>query len=81
MICDTWHIQVSWQRSGRTDKGVSAIAQIVSLKMSLPAVEAGVDAEIAMVEELNQHLPDDIRVFDVVRTTNSFDAKNTSVDD
>ena len=49
---------------------VSAVAQAVSLKMELHH-----GGERGMVEAINAHLPQDMRVFDVVRTTKGFDAK------
>ncbi|XP_073959454.1 pseudouridine synthase 1 isoform X2 [Choristoneura fumiferana] len=54
-----------FQRSSRTDKGVSAARQVVSLKLPL---------EVS-VEEINKSLPDCIRVFDVKRVTNKFNSK------
>lgn len=54
-----------FQRSSRTDKGVSASRQVVSLKLPL---------EVS-VEEINKGLPECIRVFDVKRVTNKFNSK------
>lgn len=59
--------KIHFQRCARTDRGVSAVAQVVSLNMlMLPDPVAAINA----------HLPDDIRVWDVQRTTGSFNAKN-----
>lgn len=57
-----------FQRAARTDKSVSAIRQIVSLRVpeSIPD----------KIEELNQFMPDDIRVLGCKRVTQSFDSKN-----
>ncbi|XP_075984626.1 pseudouridine synthase 1 isoform X2 [Anticarsia gemmatalis] len=55
-----------FQRSSRTDKGVSAARQVVSLKLPLE-----VD-----VKEINKKLPDSIRVFGVKRVTNKFNSKS-----
>jgi len=46
---------VSWMRAARTDKGVSACGQVVSLKMQLEPK--------GMVERINMQLPPQIRVF------------------
>ncbi|XP_037092694.1 tRNA pseudouridine synthase A-like [Pollicipes pollicipes] len=55
-----------FQRAARTDKGVSAAKQSVSLKMV---------AEDGILEAVNAHLPAQIRVFDMKRVTKRFDAK------
>lgn len=53
-------------RSARTDKGVSAVGQVVSLKMLLvPGV----------LERINANLPPTIRVLGYTRVTGSFDAR------
>lgn len=68
------HIDVpqamKFQRAARTDKGVSAVRQIVSLKLptNLTAQE--------MVDKINSHLVDQIRVIDIKRTTRGFNCKN-----
>ncbi|CAK1594120.1 unnamed protein product [Parnassius mnemosyne] len=54
-----------FQRSSRTDKGVSAARQVVSLKLPL---------EID-IEEINKRLPECIKVFGVKRVTNKFNSK------
>jgi len=60
--------KVSWQRAARTDKGVHAIVQTVSLKMVL------VDD---IVRKINENLPPSIRVYGYSRTISSFDAKDS----
>ncbi|KAG7309413.1 hypothetical protein JYU34_005379 [Plutella xylostella] len=54
-----------FQRSSRTDKGVSAARQVVSLKMPLEVHK----------EEINSRLPECIRVFGIKRVTNKFNSK------
>ncbi|XP_063832496.1 pseudouridylate synthase 1 homolog isoform X1 [Ostrinia nubilalis] len=54
-----------FQRSSRTDKGVSAARQVVSLKLPLEV----------HIEEINKNLPECIRVFGVKRVTNKFNSK------
>ena len=57
-----------WAVSGRTDKGVHACAQVVSLK-----IEIADNQSLDEVREIiNDHLPTDIRVLDVVRVTKKF---------
>ncbi|KAK8769956.1 hypothetical protein V5799_013579 [Amblyomma americanum] len=62
---------VKFQRAARTDKGVSAVRQVVSLK--LPTNIAIDD----MVARINSHLVDQIRVIDIKRTTRGFNCKNS----
>lgn len=63
---DIMRLQVKWMRSARTDKGVSAVGQVVSLKMLLvPGVVRGI----------NSALPPAITVFGYTRVTGSFDAR------
>lgn len=59
--------KMSFQRCARTDKGVSAARQVVSLKM-VP--------EQSMLPKINMHLPPEIRVIAMKRTTRGFDAKD-----
>ncbi|URD78622.1 tRNA pseudouridine synthase [Musa troglodytarum] len=56
-----------WARSARTDKGVSAAAQVVSGRFYVDPP--------GVVARLNAHLSDQIRVFGFKRVTNSFSAK------
>ena len=61
------HRTVDWMRAARTDKGVSAVGQIVSgfFYVDPPG----------FVERVNSHLPKQIRVFGFTRVTPSFGAK------
>lgn len=59
--------KVDWMRAARTDKGVSAIGQIVSARLVIDPP--------GFVERVNQHLPKDIRVFGYTRVTSNFNAK------
>ncbi|KAF9098427.1 tRNA pseudouridine synthase 1 [Mortierella sp. AD031] len=59
--------KVSMMRSARTDKGVHAAGNVVSLKMI-------VDME-DVIGKINACLPEQIRLFGYVRTLNSFNAK------
>jgi tRNA pseudouridine38-40 synthase len=62
--------KVSWQRCGRTDKGVHALRQVVSAKLM-------VDDDQEAVEAINKTLPADIRVLSIQRVVNSFNAKGS----
>lgn len=69
--------KLDWQRACRTDKGVHATGNVLSFKGHLvggtPDNERW-DGSMA-TQLVNSHLPtDQIRVFDIVRVTNSFDA-------
>ena len=59
--------KVDWMRAARTDKGVSAIGQIVSARLVIDPP--------GLVERVNEHLPKDIRVFGYTRVTSNFNAK------
>ncbi|KAK7895934.1 hypothetical protein WMY93_021259 [Mugilogobius chulae] len=59
--------KMSFQRCARTDKGVSAAGQVVSLKVRL------VDD---IIEKINEHLPHQIRVLGLKRVTQGFNSKN-----
>lgn len=62
---------VKFQRAARTDKGVSAVRQVVSLKLP---TNITIDE---MVARINSHLVDQIRVIDIKRTTRGFNCKNS----
>ncbi|KAF9186336.1 tRNA pseudouridine synthase 1 [Haplosporangium sp. Z 767] len=59
--------KISMMRSARTDKGVHAAGNVVSLKMI-------VDVE-DIIGKINACLPEQIRLFGYVRTLNSFNAR------
>ncbi|XP_025051464.1 tRNA pseudouridine synthase A isoform X1 [Alligator sinensis] len=58
--------KMSFQRCARTDKGVSAAGQIVSLKVWLTD---------SILEKINNHLPSDIRILGLKRVTGGFNSK------
>ncbi|XP_072323197.1 pseudouridylate synthase 1 homolog [Scyliorhinus torazame] len=60
--------KMSFQRCARTDKGVSAAGQIVSLKLWL------IDN---LVHRINEHLPKGIKILGLKRVTGRFNSKNT----
>ncbi|XP_077232193.1 uncharacterized protein LOC143867347 [Tasmannia lanceolata] len=57
-----------FQRAARTDKSVSAIKQIVSMKLA--------ESIQIRIDDINKLLPTDIRLMGCRRVTQSFDAKN-----
>lgn len=58
---------VQFQRAARTDKGVSAARQVVSIKLP----------EDTKVESINNHLPPQIHVLAIKRTTKGFNSKSS----
>jgi len=63
-------MQVGLARAARTDAGVHAAGNLVSLKMiiTIPGVRD-------IVARVNEELPPEIRLWDYVRTQNSFNAR------
>ncbi|KAI8094631.1 pseudouridine synthase [Thamnidium elegans] len=59
----------AWMRAARTDKGVHAAGNLLSLKMQIPT-------DYDVVERINSFLPDQIRVWGYVPVIRSFHAKN-----
>ncbi|XP_012281540.1 tRNA pseudouridine synthase A isoform X2 [Orussus abietinus] len=57
---------IQYQRAARTDKGVSAVRQVVSVKLP----------ENVCKNVLNGFLPDDIKVFGIKRVTKGFNSKS-----
>lgn len=64
--------KISWSRSARTDKRVSAAQNVVAAKLEVE----GDDIE-ALLARVNTHLPPDIRVFDAVKVTKAFNCKQS----
>ncbi|XP_046551411.1 tRNA pseudouridine synthase A-like [Haliotis rubra] len=60
--------KMSFQRAARTDKGVSAVGNVVSLKMLLN--------QDTLVDNINASLPPQIRVIAYRRATKAFNSKN-----
>ncbi|XP_074641522.1 pseudouridylate synthase 1 homolog [Tubulanus polymorphus] len=61
--------KMQFQRAARTDKGVSAAMQVVSLKLWVNVENA--------IKKVNELLPAQIRMIDFKRTTQSFNCKNS----
>lgn len=65
-----------WSRSSRTDKGVSSLATVVSLRMELDPAAWDEDVEGGSVAaSLNQHMPSDVRVFGAYSVPKGFQAR------
>ena len=66
--------KINWMRASRTDKGVSAIMNVVSVKLhKYPNID-----EIAMKEKLNKILPKDIHIFRIIEVSDHFDSKDNN---
>jgi tRNA pseudouridine38-40 synthase len=66
--------KISWMRASRTDKGVSAIMNVVSAKLHKhPNM-----SELDMKQKLNEVLPKDIRVFRIIEVSDHFDSKDNN---
>jgi tRNA pseudouridine38-40 synthase len=66
--------KIGWTRASRTDKRVSAIMNVVSLKLhKLPDID-----EEKTKQMLNEHLPKDIKIFRIIEMSRSFDAKDNN---
>lgn len=61
--------KIHWARAARTDKGVSAMCQVVSLMM--------IPYPHDLIERINSHLPDAIHVLGYQRVVRGFDARKT----
>ncbi|ETW09598.1 tRNA pseudouridine(38-40) synthase, variant [Aphanomyces invadans] len=71
--CNYGMIQkIGWNRAARTDKGVHAAGQLVSMKL---CIEDGKLNEFR--NNVNSFLPPDIQVLDIVAVTKNFNSKNS----
>ncbi|EDV24213.1 uncharacterized protein TRIADDRAFT_26740, partial [Trichoplax adhaerens] len=74
----------NYSRSGRTDKGVSALGQVISLNVrtnlaSGPGVIVETVSELSYVKLLNKVLPGDIRILAWAPVDNDFSARFNTV--
>ncbi|KAK6943781.1 Pseudouridine synthase I, TruA, alpha/beta domain, partial [Dillenia turbinata] len=68
--------KIGWERSSRTDKGVHSLATTVSLKMEIPESAWKEDPNgIVLANYVNSFLPNNIRVFSILPSQRSFDAR------
>jgi hypothetical protein len=56
------HPQVHWSRAARTDKGVHALGNLISVKLLWPP-------DVDLVAEVNKKLPADVCVLDMKKVT------------
>ncbi|KAG5567077.1 hypothetical protein RHGRI_002594 [Rhododendron griersonianum] len=68
--------KIGWARSSRTDKGVHSLATMISLKMEVPenAWQENPNG-IALANYVNAHLPNNVKVFSILPSQRSFDAR------
>ncbi|KAA8543683.1 hypothetical protein F0562_021571 [Nyssa sinensis] len=68
--------KIGWVRSSRTDRGVHSLATMISLKMEIPK-NAWKDDPIGITfaNFINSYLPDNIKVFSILPSQRSFDAR------
>jgi len=72
--------KIAWSRAARTDKGVSAVGQVVAARLQVPngeGIKSINDSEVEIARLLNEHLPNSIRVLGVRRVRNGFDARKS----
>ena len=69
--------KIKWQRAARTDKGVHAAGNILSLMLvpDEPPPPNCKSQSLDIVDRINAHLPDDIRVIGYARTLGGFHSK------
>ena len=69
--------KMSWSRSSRTDKGVHASRTVISANILLrPDWSVEANARFPeLVQMINEKLPNDIRVFEIMRMNGGFDAR------
>jgi tRNA pseudouridine(38-40) synthase len=76
--------KVSWSRSARTDRGVHAASQVIAAKLHIPGPESGDGGDVSKTDEatfvakVNSFLPDQIRVYRVLRVANNFNARSAT---
>jgi len=68
--------KINWSRSSRTDAGVHALRLVVCAKLLVLPDDIDESGYCpALVAQVNEHLPDDVRCFGAVRVPNNFDSK------
>ncbi|KAJ4978312.1 hypothetical protein NE237_009092 [Protea cynaroides] len=68
--------KIGWDRSSRTDKGVHSLATMISLKMEIPEDAWKEDPKgFSLANYVNSNLPKNIRVFSILPSQRSFDAR------
>ncbi|KAK9065973.1 hypothetical protein SSX86_015375 [Deinandra increscens subsp. villosa] len=68
--------KIAWARSSRTDKGVHSLSTMISLKMEIPeSAWIGDPNGIELANLVNTYLPKSIKVFSILPSQRSFDAR------
>ncbi|KAL7081940.1 hypothetical protein ACP275_14G069700 [Erythranthe tilingii] len=68
--------KIGWARSSRTDKGVHSLATMITLKLEIPESAWNNDPNgFALATYVNSYLPRNIRVFSILPSQRSFDAR------
>ncbi|KAJ0547434.1 putative mitochondrial tRNA pseudouridine(27/28) synthase [Helianthus annuus] len=68
--------KIAWARSSRTDKGVHSLSTMISLKMEIPeSAWVGDPNGTELANLVNTYLPKSIRVFSILPSQRSFDAR------
>ncbi|XP_052195014.1 putative tRNA pseudouridine synthase isoform X2 [Diospyros lotus] len=68
--------KIGWARSSRTDKGVHSLATMISLKMEIPENAWKEDLNgVSLANYVNAFLPNNIKVFSILPSRRSFDAR------
>lgn len=70
--------RISWTRSSRTDKGVHSVSSLFSAKLEVEEENHLQEDDILgtlLCDDINKHLPPEIRVLSAKRVPNSFDAR------
>jgi len=65
--------KIAWQRCARTDKGVSALGNVISCRLRFGEEEPPFTQTR---EKINSFLPENVRLFHIQRVPKSFNAKN-----
>lgn len=69
--------KIKWQASARTDRGVSAAGNVISLKLLFDKAEiADASAFAKTTERVNRALPHHVRLFAIAHITGSFSARS-----
>jgi len=72
--------RLKWSRSSRTDKGVSSLCTVVSLRAEIDPAVWNDDVEArAVAKEISAFLPSDVKCFAVYNTPKSFQARRECV--
>lgn len=66
--------KIGWSRAARTDKGVHAAGNLISLKMEISSNK--ILSYDSIIEDINKELPKQMEILNMTRVTGSFDSKH-----